>query len=253
MKEIKDYSKKLEEEIDLHYMVDAPKAKVGKCEIRIPRKVIRAFERKSRFYEVSDVNDLNENYTVLSKSSFLPIGVFLWLFRTLPKVLINNPYGLKDETLDSFNSREYRDLVCEHPCYPLLANLNTTTVDNVYLENFEFTKKVFFEACEFDIRDRDSNYIRGVYVCHKSSDTDSENNLSREQLAKVLNAPESTTFDLGLIVLSEWYRIIKNGRVEPRGKKVRVSSIHRFDEDKIPTEPSYNDSFIKSKIFQLVE
>ena len=210
--------------------------------ILVPKKVLYDLEKRARHYEVDDIEDLNGNYGILSRTKFPPFSVLSWTIKTIPPLVWKYGGG----SFSPPQPQEYHDLICDHHNrFSPKINLNFVSIDNVYLRNFSFIKKDSFEACEFDIEDRRDNQIRGVFIYRDSYRViGGERESSQRQLEKVLDSPETSSFDLLVTAMSEDYKLNEKGVEKPRGKRLHVHNIHRQEEDKENLEIPQDDSTI---------
>lgn len=240
MREITNKAKEeADKEIERRYREESGlKFSLGKHEIKIPRKIISALEEKIRVYEVEDIEDLERNYDVLSKTSSVPPCIWFFGLRIFPLYIIDKDlrHSLGDKSRDELRRLTQMDA----SEMSLKVNYNVTLIENVYLGNFDFIKRKSFEACEFDIRDRCNKVIRGLFVYHHIP-PEGEDDRKKKELGKALAASEAVTFDLQSIALSEYYMTKRNGIYMPRGKKLWVQSIYRRGKSEEPIDIPHDE------------
>lgn len=242
MKKITDEFKiKKIKNMDKYLREDGYPLKIGDKEVRIPKRIIESLEKKMNLYEIENVKDLKENYHILSKVSFPPMDFMLWV---VGETLNGNLDGFS--LIEKADPKEL-DLLFElsHSASSrreLGVNYNQSVMDNVYLSNFNFIKNKLFEACEFDIRDRHEDLVRGVSV-YKGGPLLGLEDLS-EKIKIALSASEAEPFDITFLALSERYLVEKNGILVPRGKKIFVADIRRSKGKSENIEDVPSDDYI---------
>ncbi|MBI4144282.1 hypothetical protein HY486_03475 [Candidatus Woesearchaeota archaeon] len=203
--------------------------------IKIPRWFLRKFLGKVRLYETEDVQDILDNYSTLSKAERVPISCVAWV--ALKTITNKKFYSFAKEASDVLDCR-LKDLTFPNT-NTLKQVVNFAAVDNVRLCSPKIVKSEKWEVCEFEIVDRYDWSIRGVFKYRDTLENDSTNEEKAKQIAQVLNAPDSQTFDIQFIAMAENYLIhtYKSAFKQPRGKKLLVHNIHRTkgDKEKIDT------------------
>ncbi|MFH1072418.1 MAG: hypothetical protein V1743_03240 [Nanoarchaeota archaeon] len=197
------------------------------CEITIPQKLLSVMEAKTRLYEVEDIADLQRNYRSLLKQSFIPPQLLKCAVQGLISMRKSEELRSSLDEYFRFEHEEFTELTSTQPSSALRMNLNHCSIDNVCLGNFSFTKRQFFELCEFDVIDTYQNSLRGIFVYYYFF-VPPENEAAQQELRKVLAASETTRFDLDFSAMPEQYS--RGRKKQQRGRKIKVHRIHKSGE-----------------------
>ena len=260
MREItKELRDKFQEELEEVYLSGYLEIK---DKIRIPAKIVSKIERITRVFELQNIEDIINHYPILSSYRYIPISALYHLIKTLPhginstETLENRTFKIKETT----TFKEFKDLVKEEFIelrkgfdeflnlqdliwmdkyrWNIRVNLNIGVIDNIYIDNFSFSRGRFYEACKFDIMDKTKKIIKGIIVS-----VERENEDYKEQLTKILSSSPITAFDLQFLALTDKYKIKRNGVYAPRDRILSVLDVHEHkdhneyvEQTDIPTE-----------------
>ncbi len=279
MKDITDaFMKRQEEELEVFTIVEgALKLIIDGRELIMPRKVLDALEKNQRYYQLSNIRDVEENYGILERNKFIPYTFLRWVYENRQLLLSQGRRPEEDrpshltfageleksianasqEGLVSEAKRQARgikksfdhiyELICpENASSHFKIPLSLGFMDNVYIDDVRFVRKKFPEDIEFVVLDSDRRSMNGVLVFTRGAE-DLES--KKRQLTLALSG-NGTPVDISFYALPERTKIIRDGVYIRRGKKLHVEDIrerHGFEE---PIEPPYTR--FSHPIFQLL-
>ena len=186
----------------------------------IPKYVLRALEKKRRYYHTEDIKDIIDHYEILSSTKYVPLAVLWWEFE----------HPAPRRRLDQWSPSLQKDLKLYKSLaslkHGLKYNLNVTSMGNVTLNNFEFIHGENFEAVEFDISDNLGEEIRGILI-YESGFKPLKRGGYNKHLENIFGegGAYERKFDLVYSAMDEKYKIKQNGKSLPRGKKLVVHKI----------------------------
>ncbi len=164
MKEITDTLRdKIEDKIKNMYSTqNGVSFRCGDHKFQIPENVLFALEKKVRYYETENVDDIRKNYSELSRTSKVPFTAIWWTLTKMAPELLKDP-AFANRNIDE--RKEYLDLSCPKKRRGgLEIVMRLTSIENVYLDNFRFIKRRSFEACEMDIMDKNMECALTEYL-----------------------------------------------------------------------------------------
>lgn len=216
-------------------------------------KVLNLVLDNFKFYELSNVKDIVDNYGKVSEPTSNLVSKFYGVIGG------DNVFKL----FRKFNKVEDKELESLMESYLLLVdpvqsdksfdcNLNFCEISNVYLRNMNFVKTPKYELCEFDIADIHGTDVRGVFV-YKAMDIIGGllADHYKELLGKLVASTDIAPFDLMFTGMYENYE--SGGRNIQRGKRLRVMDMQKHkdgDKDKEVINPF--DNFVDSPVFEPV-
>jgi len=146
----------------------------------VPYKAAESFLKKIDLYELTDIKEIKDNYQTISSSKHLPLTVWIEVIKTAFKGILDvesifdkNLKHTSDENLKVYGEMSFGSFI--------KPNFNLCLLENVYLNNFEFTKNDYFEAVEFDILDIRGDKIKGVFMYNSPGNTEGEKKESVKQ------------------------------------------------------------------------
>ncbi len=235
MKEITDkFRNKHIEELMESFSEKEVKTKINGQEVKISKRYVLAFEKRIKYFETENIEDIHKNYLELTRNrgvgiitTFLGIKEGLKIMRKNPEIIRDN----KNEEDENYCFNESKN--------PLKMNLNMGFIDNIYVDNFKFIKRNSYKSCKFDIKDIKGDFIRGAFVYESKTNQDNEN--KKAQLEKILNSDGASPFDIVFMALNKKFEKNEKRIYLPKERKLLVIEFkdkNKNDENHTP----YNEN-----------